>query len=299
MSIKKERLRTAFLQSLFIILGNTFGIWGTFIATEFLFAGIVPDLTWPGIMIFVSNGSLLIITFSILTTTILTTTPKKEVNLYNGSALIILIFTIFFFVRQVALESYVSVSGSTIPFTLSSILLFFALKDQRSLFRKYSWLSNTKNEAFYYNIFLSFAIAGNKSSQKRDEMEKLVKKIHSTFKECGYSDNEIFNASEYFDNEHNKQIPSEAAREDFRAVENSKNFILFYPEEAATSALIELGYALRDRRNILLISKDEHVLPFLARGIPEVHDNVRTLFYDDLDDLCKKLKVNHTQLLNR
>lgn len=90
------------------------------IVTKFILHGLIPGLKWPGIDVFVENGSLLIITFAILTTIILTTTAQKRVNIYNGSAGLLLIFTTFVYIRCVGLNGQpVNYLLGTSPFLLS------------------------------------------------------------------------------------------------------------------------------------------------------------------------------------
>ncbi|MFW6224977.1 MAG: hypothetical protein ACOC4B_01790 [Bacteroidota bacterium] len=63
---------------------------------------------------------------------------------------------------------------------------------------------------------------------------------------------------------------------------------------------MEFGYAFRDQRNILIITKNEHTLPFLARGLAEVNDNVRTIYYkNDFDNCLRALHAHHEALLVR
>ena len=295
--MREKRIYTALTQWLFITLGNTFGIWFTYIIIDYIFSGLIPELKWPGFYFFIDNGSLLTITFSVLTSIILSTSINLKLNWYNGLSIALLIITTIIYARCIGLNGkHLNTYSSTIPFIVSLILLFFALKDKDSIFRKYSWLSTAKNKAFNYDIFLSFAIAGNKNQKQRIEMENYIEQLDTVLKECGYSS--IFNAAKYFDKKHEKQQPGDAAKEDFSAVENSENFILFYPEEVPSSALMELGYALRDKRSILLISKNIHTLPFLARGMSEVNKNVRTIFFDDFNDCLENIRSNHKQYFN-
>lgn len=292
--MKKEEFYSASVQTLIILLGNTFGIWFTYILGDIVFNSFIK---WPGFLYFLNDGSLLVITFSILTTVILSTTTELKLNFYNIISFVLMILTSLVFARNMGLNGQnQNVLLMILPVFCSLVLLFFALKNQKSLFRKHSWLKNAKTGAFYYDVFLSFAIAGNKNRTHREEVENCISQIDFVLRECGY--NSIFNASQYFDQKHEKQQPADAAQEDFAAVENSRNFILFYPEIAATSALMELGYALRDKRNILIITKNIHTLPFLARGMSEVHNNVRTLFYDNFEDCIESIKKNHKIYFN-
>lgn len=216
-----------------ILLGNLLEIILTFGFT-LLFKLVDNTIQSPDISHFITNDSMLMVNFSILTSVMLAITIKWNFNKYN-------ILSVIFAVNIGLRTKGISITFGLIPFVLSTILLFFALKDQRKLNWKYNWLKKSNNKTYRYDIFLSFAIAGNKNATNRNEVETMVEKIDYELKELGYKD--IFNASLYFDKKHQKQEPAQAATEDFEAVENSRNFILFYPESAPTSALMELGYA--------------------------------------------------------
>lgn len=292
-TMKSNRIFNALLQTLLILLGNTIGIVLSYFLIKFVLAGVIVSLKWPGIISFIKNGSFILIAFSNITTIIVATSSGLRINKHNFSAFLLLVVSLFIYIRCIGLGNLggIDVFWGIIPFVFSSIMLFFAFVDQHNIFRKTFWLYKSKSDSSF-DIFLSFAIAGNNSKVKRNVVEDYVNRLDSLLRECGY--NSIFNASKYFEPSHEKQQPVDAAIEDFAAVENSKNFILLYPEKTPTSALMELGYALRDKRNILIISKDEHTLPFLARGMAEAHGNVRTIYFgDDFNSCLKEIECKH------
>lgn len=123
-------------------------------------------------------------------------------------------------------------------------------------------------------------------------MNDLIDHIEAKLLELGYSN--FFDARKTFEGGQIIQPPAEAAKEDFVAIENSKNFLLIYPFQATSSILIELGYALRDGANIIIIKKKDIKLPFLARELNAINNEQVTIVqYNNEADLLKKLSENH------
>ncbi|KPF61851.1 hypothetical protein IP88_15345 [alpha proteobacterium AAP81b] len=63
--------------------------------------------------------------------------------------------------------------------------------------------------------------------------------------------------------------PTSAIAADMEALDRCDVFILYYSAPAATSALVELGYALARRKRVLIVAPDESILPFLIRNMTE------------------------------
>lgn len=55
---------------------------------------------------------------------------------------------------------------------------------------------------------------------------------------------ELYSALTSVSSQSEYDSPEEAAKQDLSALNNATHFILFYPQKVATSALIELGFAL-------------------------------------------------------
>lgn len=71
---------------------------------------------------------------------------------------------------------------------------------------------------------------------------------------------------------------------DFKHIDSCAAFILFYPRLLATSALVELGYALALQKSILIISPDKNALPFLCRQMDTVFEFVEITHIDITHD---------------
>ncbi|NOQ23737.1 MAG: hypothetical protein GQ564_00100 [Bacteroidales bacterium] len=156
-------------------------------------------------------------------------------------------------------------------------------------------VADTETKKYQYSIFISYPIAGAKNKTEKNEIKDFIIQIEKKLKTWGYK--EIFNATTYFDKEHDNQPPAVASKIDLKAVHDSKSFILLYPTKVATSALVELGYALGGDKNILICTTNSKILPFLVRGFNEAFHNVRIIEYDNLEHLSDILEENHSQYL--
>ena len=298
MKIINKNTKSMFLLSL-ILLGNTAGIWLTYLFV-LLFSGfeLKNPILFPGFMHFIKDGSLLLVTFSLLTTVIISSINKKiRLNWYNGFAILIFVFSVFIYGRIIGTnQNELNYWTMFVPFLLSVVLAFFTFRNQKRLFRSISWLGGSRSGNYDYTVFISFAIAAVKSKSRRAEIANEAEKLEALLSTLGYSP--IFNASKHFSTDHDYQPPAVAAREDFSAIENCKNFLLYYPEAYPTSALIELGYALRDRDNIIICTKDKkHTLPFLARELSEINEKVKIIECESIQHLTDILRENHTEYL--
>lgn len=61
---------------------------------------------------------------------------------------------------------------------------------------------------------------------------------------------------------------------DFQRIQDCAGFILFYPKPLATSALVELGFALALEKRTLIITPEKVNLPFLCRKLDMLYDFV-------------------------
>jgi len=102
-------------------------------------------------------------------------------------------------------------------------LLFFTLKNRKKTFIKTSWLKGAVAINREYSIFLSFAIAGNRTEKQRASVTRHIQEIEEKLWNLGYTD--TFNACNYFSTEQDYQAPADAAREDLptrRPVQDKK-----------------------------------------------------------------------------
>ena len=60
--------------------------------------------------------------------------------------------------------------------------------------------------------------------------------------------------------------PDKSVDEDFQSICANDLFLMIHPRKMQTSSLIELGYALGQRKKIIIVANKEE-LPFLAKGL--------------------------------
>ncbi len=76
----------------------------------------------------------------------------------------------------------------------------------------------------------------------------------------------------------------ESVINDFKAIDECSTFILIYPQKLATSALIELGYAVAKKKPILIVAKNIADLPFMARGLSEASSSTEVFICDSFSN---------------
>ncbi|WP_046757674.1 hypothetical protein [Kordia jejudonensis] len=303
-TILKKKNRKVVLKSfgktLVVILGTTFGIWFSLFFVNIFYSDMLflENLSFKQ---FINNGSFLLITFSILTTLLVKSIKNLKVNFFNVTASVGIIIVGIYYGKLIGLNKGVLTTYALsdelkyfriLPFILSLILLFiYYIYDGTK--NKSLWLNGAKSNNTSWNIFLSYAIAGSKSKTSRITSQNEVKELQKILSNLGY--NPIFNASDYFETEQDYQPPQVAAREDFKAIENCKNFLFYYPERVASSALVELGYAIRDRDNIIIICKNRNILPFLVRELDGINENIKIISeYTDFNNVKEIITSNHS-----
>ena len=114
------------------------------------------------------------------------------------------------------------------------------------------------------NIFLSTPISQYKSMAElqtyKDSLINLVSQLRKNHSVCTEIE-AIYSESDY-------DTPEKSISKDLESIQKCDLFILHYPKQVPTSALIELGFALAYEKRILIIAPHISTLPFLAQGIP-------------------------------
>lgn len=109
----------------------------------------------------------------------------------------------------------------------------------------------------------------------------------------------IYCAAEHVDSHKHMGKPFESTRQDIVALDRSQGFILFYPEKIASSALIELGYALAKNTPILIVTPSKSVIPFMATAFDELYSNVKTLEIKFDNNSIHDLIIAYNELVNK
>lgn len=89
--------------------------------------------------------------------------------------------------------------------------------------------------------------------------------------------------------------PLNSLLDDIHELDCAEHFILIYPKPIATSALIELGYALAKEKNITIVHPKSVKLPFMASQLDTVYENVTILSISDFDEIAFDEIIKHIQ----
>lgn len=92
--------------------------------------------------------------------------------------------------------------------------------------------------------------------------------------------------------------PIESAYKDVSAIQECDLFILIYPQKVASSALMELGIAFAEKKQIIIVSSHLEILPYMIQGLPfaypdQVHwveTSTANNLMDEVMQIEKKMK---------
>ena len=128
-------------------------------------------------------------------------------------------------------------------------------------------------------IFFSTPIAGFDSEQQYEIYRKKLLNLYNKVKNH-FGEENIFAAffqTQTFDD---YDSPVDSAKIDIAAIDNCDLFCFFYPQKAATSALVELGYAFAKNKQILITSPNIEILPYMVQGLPTAYSDQITWMTD-------------------
>jgi hypothetical protein len=255
----------------------------------------------------------LVVTYSFCTTVIISSIQRRRftTNIWSVSAILLFVATAIVHARLIGLSSTENnVTESKLllilPLVLGIVVLFGSEVRKRKDYYSPRQMTISASTNFglseNYSIFISYAIAANKAPLIRNQNRNDVEKIRELLKELGYSpifsaDNHNLNLNKSVSSSSETEFlyppPEQAARIDLRAIESSVNFVLYYPQPTPTSALFELGYAVRSGKRVLILTENLKELPFLLRGINKVYENINILEYETLNSALAIIKENH------
>ena len=79
-------------------------------------------------------------------------------------------------------------------------------------------------------------------------------------------------------------MPEKSIKDDLASIANCDMFILHYPRQIPTSALMELGFAIALSKRIIIITPKRNLLPYLAQGIDSACDGSEIIESDAIDN---------------
>lgn len=110
----------------------------------------------------------------------------------------------------------------------------------------------------------------------RSQVLALIDFLHDSFCQLDiYYSGELIESTVSFDN------PVQSFKNDVNALDACSGFLLVYPEKIATSALVELGYALARKVPIILITKNKSILPYMIRELDKSLENALIIEYEN------------------
>lgn len=131
-------------------------------------------------------------------------------------------------------------------------------------------------------IFVATPIAGFQDETQMAEYRKSLLPFFNSIKQH----HDVYAEIIRIRSQNDYDSPEDSAKIDFQLINKCDVFILHYPHKITTSALIELGYAIALNKKVIIVVDKLETLPFIGRGLPNVCDNVSTIFYDNLDLSC-------------
>ena len=138
-----------------------------------------------------------------------------------------------------------------------------------------------------YGLFFSAPMTGlsNSADYKRnkDQAIDIIRHIQNK-----HGITEIFYAGFEIESADKFDAPENAMATDLDAIASSSAFILYYPEPMASSALIELGFALGIKKPIIIITKNRKTLPYLIKNADHLSCTEKFPFIDIIEFTDKK-----------
>jgi hypothetical protein len=87
----------------FSLVGDTMPIWGSGLVS-LLFIGILPINAWPGLAYFITDGTIIVISFAFLSNALYYSTRSLKINVPNTISILLLIASMGLFTRAIGLK---------------------------------------------------------------------------------------------------------------------------------------------------------------------------------------------------
>lgn len=135
------------------------------------------------------------------------------------------------------------------------------------------------------SLFIATPISAFKSNNEYMRFRDWVIDLIEAISEKHFF-NEIFCVANKVKTQDSLNDPIDSLVNDISALQRSTHFLFIYPVETPTSALIELGYALGMNKIITLVHSSNVSLPFMAKKMNKVYNNIEKIEVDDFNDLA-------------
>jgi pimeloyl-ACP methyl ester carboxylesterase len=165
----------------------------------------------------------------------------------------------------------------------------------------YTWVRTrieTAMNRFRYDVFIAAAMAGHPGDGAYQQSRKAVLQLIEVLKQdCGCP--RVFYAGTTMESKDAFDPEILALRMDLRALRESRNFILYYPEKIASSALYEAGWALvLGKPSLYLTRPGDESLPFLLNDAAQAFKErrVRVFRCPDTEAMLNEVKSYRDKL---
>lgn len=123
-----------------------------------------------------------------------------------------------------------------------------------------------------YDLFVAAPMAAFKSEAQFNRSRRSILSMIGKIREQT-SIQRIYYAGESIGCSENFDQPMTAFDEDLSALTASAHFLLIYPEKIATGALVELGYAIAEKKPVLILTRDTEDLPYFLKGSANIEES--------------------------
>ena len=131
-------------------------------------------------------------------------------------------------------------------------------------------------------IFISTPISAFKENNDYVIFRNWIQNLVSKINESGWF-SDVFCVANLVKNQTSLDDPKSSLINDLEQLDRSSHFLLIYPQISATSALIELGYAVAKNKTIMIVHPKQVKLPFMAGEMHNIYPNVTKMCIDDFN----------------
>lgn len=149
-----------------------------------------------------------------------------------------------------------------------------------------------------YDLFVSAPMAAFDTEKEfQSSRNAILDIVRGIKKYCKFKD--VFYAGEEIESHKDFESEDLSVIEDYDACFRSKYYILIYPQKIATSALIELGWAMAHKKPIVIFTKKRDDLPFLVKNADSVFANLRIYEYKTSSDITNRFYANGNEIFEQ
>ncbi len=220
-----------------------------------------------------------------------------------------IILTIFigpiltYFVVQNFSGNPIEISSSNSIAILSVILIiiilgiFHGMYNTICLLLKDEHILNTIDKSAFIAAPMNAFYRNNRGDKYIEFRNIVIELLELLKKECGITD--FYYAGQFIKEKSEFQTPDVSIREILTHLSNKEYFILIYPEKnASSSALIETGIAIAQKKKLIIFFKSGVKLPFLLKNIPSAFHSSKMYEYENYENLKTIITNNKWELFD-